>query len=463
MDQPTASTAKRAFAFQADFSATELSDRRRRVLEAIGGRASALLQGAPLPDGFELFRQWNDFYYLTGVEAPHAYLLLDGARESAVLYLPPRNEKRERSEGPSISCDDSELVREWTGVEEVRPLEALTSDLAGRSLLYLPHNPSEGTRMCRDTLREARHAIASDPLNKRIAAESNFLAQVRAVAPQAEVRDLSPILDEFRVLKSPAEVALMRRAGRLSALAVTEAMRCTRPGLMEYHLGAVADYFFLVNGGRGGAYRPIIAGGANAWCAHYYRNDCPLRDGDLVLMDYAPDVGYYTSDIGRMWPVNGRYADWQRELYGLIVEYHQALLRHIRPGVSPGRVMEEAAAVMRPKIERTRFSKPCYREGALRLLDFPGHFSHPVGMAVHDVGDYHRHPLRPGTVFALDPQMWIPGEQLYIRVEDTIAITDDGYENLTADAPLELDEVERTVQQGGLLQAYPPLSLRDLR
>ncbi|HLJ54461.1 MAG TPA: M24 family metallopeptidase, partial [Chthonomonadaceae bacterium] len=174
-------------------------------------------------------------------------------------------------------------------------------------------------------------------------------------------------------------------------------------------------------------------------------NDHRLQDGELVLMDYAPDFGCYTSDIGRTWPVNGRYSAVQRELYGFIVEYHKTLLEVIKPGRLPEEVRLEAAARMRPLVEAGRWSSPAYEAAARRCLDFKGHLSHPVGMAVHDVGQYHDRPLAPGTVFALDPQMWVPEEQLYIRVEDTVAITESGLDNLTAAAPLELDEVERTL------------------
>jgi Xaa-Pro aminopeptidase len=237
---------------------------------------------------------------------------------------------------------------------------------------------------------------------------------------------------------------------------------------MEYQLGAVADYIFLVNGARGGAYRPIIAGGTNAWHGHYYRNNCELRDGDLVLMDYAPDYSNYTSDIGRMWPVNGKYvrkahqrlrlmAAWQRELYGFIVEYHKVLLKLIRPGVMASQIMEEAAQGMRQVVERTKFSKSCYEKAARQALEFRGHLSHGVGMDVHDGGNYTLKPLIPGTVFAVDPQMWIPEEQLYIRVEDTVVVTQDGIENLTQLAPLELDDVEKLMKEDGILQKLPPL------
>src|SRR5262249_49991064 len=150
---------------------------------------------------------------------------------------------------------------------------------------------------------------------------------------------------------------------------------------------------------------------------------------------YAPDICCYTSDIGRMWPVNGRYSPLQRELYGFIVRYHKAVLKAIRPGRTPRETLAEAAEEMTPNVEATSFSKPIYEQAARRTLEFTGHLSHPVGMAVHDVGRYFDRPMEPGLVIAVDPQMWIPEEKLYIRVEDTIAVTDEGIENLTAFAP----------------------------
>jgi Xaa-Pro aminopeptidase len=271
------------------------------------------------------------------------------------------------------------------------------------------------------------------------------------------IHDLSPILDGLRLIKSPRELDLMRRAGRLTALATAQAMRATAPGRMEYQLAAVADYLFAVGGARGPGYRAIVAGGANIANAHYFRNDCPLFDGDLVLMDYAPDCGNYTSDIGRMWPVSGRYSPAQREVYGFVVAYHQALLAVIRPAAAVADLVQEAAARIEPTWAAWPFSRPAWREAARRMIDSPVAFTHPVGMAVHDVGEYRQQPLRPGLVFALDPQMWVPDEQLYIRVEDTVAITADGVESLTAACPLELDEVERWMAGPGLLESLSAL------
>lgn len=438
---------------QTDFPPDELAARRAKVLDRIGRDACALVQGAGPVRSFEAFRQSNEFYWLTGVEAAQAYLWLDGRRRSTTLFLPHRDERLERSDGPSLAAEDAAQARAALGVDEVRPLEELERVLRGAGQVFVPHSPAEGRASSRDVLVRSQKTAERDPWHGERPRERTLLDRLRGW----EVRDLSPVLDELRLIKSPRELRLLRRAGMLSALAVREAMRSTRAGLREYHLEAVARYLFRLNGASGEGYCAIVPSGPRIWHAHYFRNDAILADGDLVLMDYAPDYRYYTSDIGRMWPVNGRYDAVQRELYGFMIRYHRALLARIRPGRLAAEILADAAREMAAVIASTKFSKPVYEEAARRTLQYAGHLSHPVGMAVHDVGDYRDRPLEPGMVFAVDPQMWVPEEKLYVRVEDTVAVTPDGVEVLTAAAPLELDAVEAEVGVGGMVQSFPPL------
>ncbi|MDB5343099.1 MAG: peptidase [Schlesneria sp.] len=433
--------------YQTDFPAAEFERRREQIFQQIGS-GKAVIAGGGASGAFDVFRQTNEFYYLCGVEVPHAYLLLHGKMRWTTLYLPRRDPKIERSEGAYLHSSDAERVAQLTGVDDVKPLEALAEDLREATDLFIPHAPGEGRQACRDTLVHAQHQREADPWDGRPSAELWFQEKLSATCPQAEIHDLSPILDRMRLMKSPREVELMRRAGRLTAKAVVEAMRMTRPGLFEFELAAVADYLYLRSGARGSGYRAIVASGANIWNAHYYRNDSILQDGDLVLLDYAPDVNCYTSDIGRMWPVNGTYSAAQRELYGFIVEYQKALLKVIRPTLTVPELLQEAAELIGPVWAEWSWSKPEYRDAARKMIDSDVAFTHPVGMAVHDVGAYKQAPLQPGLVFALDPQLWVPDEELYIRVEDTVVVTPDGVESLTKDAPLELDVVEQLVQNG---------------
>jgi Xaa-Pro aminopeptidase len=191
---------------------------------------------------------------------------------------------------------------------------------------------------------------------------------------------------------------------------------------------------------------------------NYYRNLGELKDGDLVLMDYAPDYHYYVSDIGRMWPVNGKYRPWQRELVGFVLEYRNAVMSRIRPGVTAAQIMEVARKAMGPVFARTRFSKSVYEQAAHKLVESGGGvFSHTVGMAVHDVGSYIDAPLKPGQVFSIDPQLRVPEEQLYIRYEDAIVVPDSGYENFTDFLPSKLDDLEKLIKEGGIVKKVPPM------
>jgi Xaa-Pro aminopeptidase len=272
--------------------------------------------------------------------------------------------------------------------------------------------------------------------------------------PSAEVIDLTPVLDELRLIKSPSELAALREAGRITGVAVIEAMRSTQAGVFEYELGAVADFVFGQAGARGGSYEAIVATGTNAWHGHYVRKDTVLTEGELVLMDYAPDLNYYTSDIGRMWPVSGRWEPWQLELYGFILRYHRALLSRIRPGVTTDAVLADARAEMSEVFDATRWSAPEFEAAARGALDFRGHLSHPVGMAVHDVGSYRDRPFEEGLVFSVDPMLWVPERNLYVRCEDTVALTADGIENFTGFVPLDPEEIEAAMAEPGLLQVW---------
>jgi Xaa-Pro aminopeptidase len=382
---------------------------------------------------------------------------LDGTDQTSALFLAHQSGKQLESEGEILSAENADLVRELTGVDRVLGTEFLAHYLERIRILYTPKRQGEGVQMSSDTLWRAQQEVFADPWDGRLDRMRYFVTKLRERCPMAEIRDLSPVLDDLRLIKSEQELVLLRKAGKLSALGAIEAMRSTRPGVIEYQLDAALRYHYVINGARDAGYHAIIAGGDNAWYGHYSANNCPLQDGDLVLFDCAPDYHYYTSDIGRMWPVNGRYSAVQRELYGFMVEYHKVLLNLIRPGLTDTWIQQEAAAEMVRVVENTEFSKDIYETAARRTLEFPYHMSHCVGMAVHDVGHYRGKKLRPGMVFALDPQMWIPEERLYIRVEDTVVVTEDGVENLTADAPLELDEVEALMREPGMLDRFPAL------
>ena len=239
-----------------------------------------------------------------------------------------------------------------------------------------------------------------------------------------------------------------------------EAMRSTRPGIFEHELDAVGKFIFFRDGAQAEAYYSLVATGTNAWYPHYHRGASRLEDGDLILMDYAPDIGYYTSDVTRMWPVNGVFSEWQRDLYGFYLACYRAVLDAIRPG-DVATIMGEAATRMEELARTWPFTKPHYRPAAeafaaayRRRASGRSSMGHGVGMAVHDVGDADG-TLTPGMVFTIEPQFRVPEDRIYIRLEDVILITEDGAENLSEFVPMEMDAIEALMAEPGLLEIYP--------
>ncbi len=452
--------------FTDDFPPEEFAERRARVYDAIGPGAAAVIQGAPNPEGYVRFRQSNEFYYLTGIEVPHAYLILYGSTRQATILLPQRHEGRERSEGRMLSAEDDAFLREHAGFDAVAGTERLAESI-GRltrsvDVLYTPMSPAEGLAESRDLGFRTIADIASDPWDGRPSREGHFVHLLKLRFPQFDVEDLSPILDEMRLIKSPAELALIRKATVLSGLALMEGMRSTEPGIREYEIDAAAKYIYHRNGAQGDAYYSLVAGGRNAYRPHYHAGRDVLRAGDLVLMDYAPDIRYYMSDVTRVWPVNGTFSADQRDLYTFYLAAYRSILNHIGPGLTASQIIDRAAADMEAVLSRSEFSKPEYRRAAASFVESyrsrgGGEYAslgHWVGMATHDVGR-NEGPLRPGMVFTIEPALRVPEEEIYIRLEDLIIITDDGKEVVSDFVPMEIGEIEALMREDGMLQQYP--------
>ncbi|PXX25384.1 aminopeptidase P N-terminal domain-containing protein [Arenibacter sp. ARW7G5Y1] len=448
--------------FQTDFSAEDFSQRREIIFNKIGANALALVQGSEGTASFGIFRQSNNFYYLCGIESPHSYLLLNGKNKTSTLYLPHQNKGKDNSEGKTLSAEDADLIKQLTGVNFVKGLEFLSSDLIRSGLitppapiLYVPLSPAEKGTDSRDQLLALQARISSDPWDGRPSREARFKGLLNERFPQFVIKDLSPILDSMRIIKSQKEIEVIRKSTKIAGLGIMEAMRSTNPGIYEYQLDAAAKYIFHVNGARGDGYASIIGGGTNASMGHYYRKTDKLNDGDLVLMDYAPDYHYYTSDVTRIWPVNGKFNKAQSALYNFVVAYRDALLKYIKPGVTSSEVLELASTDMKQYLVGKTFANPSHLKAVEKALSSTAHFQHPVGMAVHDVGNVRNIPLKPGMVFTIDPMFPIPEEQLYIRIEDVVVVTKDGVENLSDFVPSKIEDVERTIKEKGLTEFRP--------
>jgi Xaa-Pro aminopeptidase len=205
-------------------------------------------------------------------------------------------------------------------------------------------------------------------------------------------------------------------------------------------------------------YYALVAAGTNAAWPHYHASRAQLRDGDLVLFDYAPDYKYYTSDVTRMFPANGRFSADQKERYTIYLRLYQALMTSIRPGAAAD-ILRDAVKKMDAIMASSTFANPKNKDAAVRFVD--GYrrrlesngagrgLGHMVGMEVHDV-TVPFDELRPGMVFTIEPALTIPEDRVYVRLEDVILITPTGYENLSAFVPAEIAEIEALMAETGL-------------
>jgi len=442
------------------FPPEEFAARRGRVMDLVGDGV-AILQGSPEPPAEAPFRQNNQFFYLTGVEAPRAIVVIDGRSRQTTLYLAD-HARRARAMGPVLLPGD-EAAR-LAGVHAALPRaafgDALAAILHDRRTIYTPFRPEvRGSGSAGDATGFAR-ANREDPWDGRPSREEAFVATIRARDAGVEIRDLDPILDELRVTKSAREIAVIREATKITGDAIVEVMREARPGLFEHELQAVAEYVFKKRGAQGPAYFALIATGRNTIYTHYHANTARLADGDLVQYDYAPDYKYYVSDITRVFPANGTFTPWQRELYGVYLRLYEAIVTSMRPRVSPHEIVSEASGKMGGIMRGYRFTDPKiqaaaqaftdrYARLAMGEKDQPRALGHAIGIEVHDVGRPTA-TLEPGQIFTIEPAMRIEEDSLGIRLEDVFLVTETGVENLSAWVPIEMDDIERTMRERGI-------------
>lgn len=428
-------------------SVEEYRQRRDDLMAQLPANAAVLLPGAGLMtrsrDSEFAFRQNSDFYYLTGIREPDALLVL----------LPGR------SEGESVVfCLDRDPTMEaWTGrrlgaegvvaaygidqaFENAERDERLPELLAGRELLYLPLDDAEAVSMADDALQQAQAGLR------------------RGRPPLKGWLDISPLVHEMRLIKSDAEIDLLRHAAVISAQAHQRAMKVAHPGLSEFQLQAELEHEFVWQGASGPAYSTIVGSGVNACVLHYIENSAALCDGDLVLIDAGAEFDLYAGDITRTFPVAGRFNDAQRALYDVVLNAQERAVSAVKPGATLADIHQGvvhdltegliALGLLEGEVQ-ARIEDESFRRFYLHST------SHWLGLDVHDVGTYRLdeqtpRPLVAGMVLTVEPGLYIPDEDgipdayrgIGIRIEDNVVVTPDGHEVLTLDVPKQVGEIE---------------------
>ncbi|HBH35525.1 MAG TPA: Xaa-Pro aminopeptidase [Gammaproteobacteria bacterium] len=429
-------------------TAAEFKRRRKQLMRMMGQDSIAIIPAAPerirSRDVHHPYRPDSDFYYLSGFGEPEAVAVLIPGRKAAeyILFCRPRDPKREQWDGRRAGQEGA--IRDF-GADDSFPFGDLDE--------ILPRMLEQCERIF--------YAMGCDPrLDQQM---SEWIGKVRARARTGsrgplEFVALDHYLHDMRLYKSRSEIALMRRAAKMSAQAHINLMKKCRPGLKEYQLQAQFEHETMSKGATGQAYPAIIGGGDNGCILHYIENRDELRDGDLVLVDAGCEIDCYASDISRTWPVNGKFSEAQRQLYGLVLKAQLAAIAKIKPGNKWPQPHQAAVRVItRGLVElgllkgqtTALIKKKAYKKFYMHKP------SHWLGMDVHDVGDYkvdgEWRLLEPGMVLTVEPGLYIPRgtkgvnkrwQGIGIRIEDDVLVTKDGHEVLSKDAPKTPHEIE---------------------
>lgn len=425
----------------------EFLRRRQALLAKMAPASAALIFAAPeatrSADSEYPYRQNSDFWYFTGFNEPEAVLVLiksDETHSHSVIFNRLRDKTAEIWFGRRLG---QEAAPAKLGVDRALAFneidEQLYQLLNGLDVVY----HAQGEYAYADT-------IVFTALDKlRRGARQNLSAP-------ATLTDWRPWVHEMRLFKSPEELAVMRRAGEISALAHTRAMQKCRPGMYEYQLEGEILHEFTRHGARFPSYSTIVGGGENGCILHYTENESQLRDGDLVLIDAGCEYKGYAGDITRTFPVNGKFTPAQRAVYDIVLESLETALRLFRPDTSIQDVTGDVVRVMVKGLIGLGILKgdveQLVAENAHRPYFMHG-LSHWLGLDVHDVGFYgpdRSRILAPGMVITVEPGLYIapdadvPEEYrgIGIRIEDDIVITETGNENLTASVVKSADDIE---------------------
>ena len=419
-------------------------ERRARLLRDTGGDGIVIMFGygdADVATSVTMFRQNETFYYLTGWNEPRAMMMLvprspkaggQGPEiEKEILFIPPHDARPgsyhgELWEGPKLGPDDADAPSR-TGFATVKSTTLFQSELV------------EALKSFNRIYTE----MTPQPESGEDCFIQDMQSRLKKVAPLATFVDFRDKVTRLRMVKSPGEIALIRKAAEASVEAHLAAMKTVKPGMWEYEVAARMQYEYQRRGCEWPAYPPIVGSGFYSTVLHYDSDSRQMQDGEVVVMDVAGAYGGYTSDITRTLPVNGKFTPRQREIYQIVLAAADAAIAAAKPGLYLGRFGPQGLHQIAYNYINTHGKD---LKGQPLGQYFIHGVSHSIGLNVHDPFAADR-PLEPGMVVTIEPGVYIQEEKLGVRIEDDILITETGCEVLTRRLPRTVEDVERAMAQ----------------
>ena len=410
---------------------------RKRFVEQLKPNSIAVFNSNDImptsADGIHAFIQQTDLLYLSGIDQEESTLVIyPDAREEKhreILFLKETNEQIALWEGQKYTKEEAGEV---SGIKTVYWNNEFNNIF--KPLVY------QSERIYLNTNEHLRADASVETRDKR------FLHWCRDAFPLHRYRRLAPIMQDLRIVKSPPEVDLIKKAGNITAKTFRRLLGFIKPGVWEFEIEAEICHEFLRNRSRGPAFETIIASGIDSCTLHYVKNDKQCREGDLVLIDFGAEYANYAADVTRTVPVSGRFSKRQKEVYNAVLNVHKAAIGMLTPGKTLDEYTREVSKVMETEliglglldageVKKQSEDKPLYKKY------FPHGTSHHLGLDVHDYGDKYR-KFEPGMVLTCEPGIYIRDEAIGIRIENDILITEDESVDLTADIPREAEEIE---------------------
>ena len=394
-----------------------------------------------------IFAQEENFYYLTGHNEEQAALILlppngstankddwPGPRE--IFFIPTKDARKEVWNGVRMAPSDPG-IESRTGFALVKPYEQLRATVES---LLKPYGVVY-------TILPYTHELGGYPHEKEV------VEWLKLAAPHATAKDIRKEVNEMRVVKSPTEIAFLRQAIDLSDDAQLDAMKIMRPGLFEYQVGAKMVYVHAIGGSEAEAYAPIVGSGPNSTALHYDKLARKIQDGDIVVLDVGAQYSGYAGDITRTLPANGKFTPRQREIYEIVLGAQNAALAAIHPGA----VMACHSQDKKNTVQGIAFNYINTHGKDLHGKPLGTYFTHglghSIGLNVHDPGLEYCKPLVPGMVVTVEPGIYLPEENLGVRIEDDVLITESGMELLSHKLPRDPDEIEKIVAEAAKQRA----------
>ena len=423
----------------------EYQNRRRELSRRLPSNSVALITAATElvrnGDAHYRFRQSSDFYYLTGFNEPDALLVIYADGQS-FLFNRPSNPLEEQWTGVRLG---QERAPSELGIDKAYSYDMLDTELplllANKQTIYYPiaHNSLWDKRIIDAWL------LVKAEVRKGIKAAEAFY-------------DITHILSEMRLIKSAEEISIMKKAARVTVAAHKRAMRECKKLKFEYELEAEVVYELNRHGCRNVAYDSIVAGGNNACVLHYTNNNQALKNGELVLIDAGGEFDNYAADVTRVFPVNGKFTEEQRQIYELVLSAQRAGIACVRPGCFWDEIQRVIVRTLTEGLVNLGILQGAVDELIANQSYKPFYMhnsGHWLGLDVHDCGSYKIEgawrALSSGMVLTVEPGLYISAGLkdvdprwwgIGVRIEDDILVTIDGHENLTADLMVEVDDIE---------------------